>query len=69
MENVLLCILFQAVDGFIARYFHMISNLAKILNPVADKLIQAAMRFCLLSKLPLMIMPLVLLVLKEIVMN
>ncbi|MFR7948062.1 MAG: CDP-alcohol phosphatidyltransferase family protein, partial [Subdoligranulum sp.] len=36
-------------DGYIARRFHRISNLGKILNPVADKLTQAAMLYCQLS--------------------
>jgi len=34
-------------DGFIARRFHMISDLGKILDPIADKLTQAAVLFCL----------------------
>ena len=32
-------------DGFIARKFQMISNLGKILDPVADKLTQGSKRF------------------------
>lgn len=59
----------DTVDGFIARHFHMISDLGKILDPVADKLTQAAMLFCLLTRFPLMMIPLVLLVLKEIFMG
>lgn len=59
----------DTVDGFIARHFHMISNLGKILDPVADKLTQAAMLFCLLTRFPRMMIPLVLLVLKEIFMG
>ena len=54
------------VDGIIARKFHMISNLGKILDPIADKLTQIAMLFCLVSRFEGMLLPLVLLVVKEI---
>lgn len=53
------------VDGFIARRFHMTSDLGKVLDPVADKLTQAAMLVCLLVRFPFMIVPLVLLLIKE----
>ena len=36
------------VDGWIARKFHMVSNFGKALDPIADKLTQAAVMFCLL---------------------
>ncbi len=39
-------------DGFIARHFHMISDLGKVLDPVADKLTQAAVLFCLITRFP-----------------
>ena len=54
------------VDGFIARHFHMISDLGKILDPVADKLTQAAMLLCLFTKFPLMFLPFLLMTVKEI---
>jgi cardiolipin synthase len=38
----------DVVDGFIARHFNMVSELGKILDPIADKLTQAAVLFCLL---------------------
>ena len=37
------------IDGFIARRFQMISDLGKILDPVADKLTQLAVLMCLMS--------------------
>ena len=53
-------------DGWIARRFHMVSDLGKALDPIADKLTQAALLFCLAAKFPKMIPLLVLLALKEI---
>ena len=53
-------------DGFIARHFNAVSNVGKILDPIADKLTQAAMLFCLITRFPLMAAPFRVLVLKEI---
>ena len=53
-------------DGFIARRFHMVSNIGKILDPIADKLTQAAMLFCLIFRYPHMIYPLLLMAAKEL---
>lgn len=55
-------------DGYIARHFHMISDFGKILDPVADKCTQGAMLICLLTRFPLMWIPLALLILKELFM-
>lgn len=38
------------IDGFIARRFHMTSDLGKILDPVADKLTQGAVMICLMLR-------------------
>lgn len=56
-------------DGFIARHFHMMSNLGKILDPIADKLTQGVMLMCLVLRFPLMIVPFILLIGKEIYMS
>ena len=53
------------VDGFIARKFHMISDLGKALDPIADKLTQIALLICLLTRFPLMWVPLILMLVKE----
>lgn len=55
------------VDGIIARKFNMVSNFGKAFDPVADKLTQMAMLFCLISRFKYMTVPLVLLVIKEVV--
>lgn len=53
------------IDGFIARKFDMISDFGKAFDPVADKLTQISMLFCLVTRFPLMLIPLVLLIVKE----
>ena len=52
-------------DGYIARRFHMVSDLGKMLDPVADKLTQGAMLICLMMRFPMMLLPLILLAVKE----
>ena len=42
------------VDGWVARHFNMISDFGKAFDPLADKLTQAALLVCLLSKYHLM---------------
>lgn len=54
------------MDGFIARRFHMVTALGKVLDPVADKLTQGAMILCLLIRFPRMGMLLAVIVLKEV---
>jgi len=52
-------------DGFIARRFHMISNVGKILDPIADKLTQFAVMICLISRFSFMLFPFFILLAKE----
>lgn len=54
------------VDGIIARKCNMISEFGKAFDPVVDKLTQIAMLFCLVSRFKWMLLPLCLLVVKEI---
>jgi len=44
------------LDGFIARRFNMVSDAGKILDPVADKLTQAAVLLCLAENHPMMLL-------------
>ena len=57
----------DVADGFIARRFNMISDLGKALDPIADKLTQLAMIYCLIFRYWYMIIPFSLLAVKEIV--
>lgn len=65
---LLLSGLTDIADGYIARHFNMISDLGKVLDPIADKLTQAAMLFCLFTRFPFMIVPLFLMIIKELYM-
>ncbi len=56
-------------DGYIARHFHMVSDLGKMLDPIADKLTQGVMLLCLVFRFPLMAVPFVLMIAKEIYMG
>lgn len=74
-ESGLLTVIFVALsaftdvlDGKIARRFNMVTDIGKVLDPVADKLTQAAMMYCLLTEYELMLPALVILVVKEIFM-
>lgn len=54
------------VDGIIARKCHMISDFGKAFDPVADKLTQIAMLFCLVTRFKWMLLPLCVMIVKEV---
>lgn len=56
------------LDGFIARKFHLVSELGRIFDPLADKLIQMTVCICLVIKHTALIWVLYLLILKELIM-
>lgn len=58
----------DVLDGYIARRYHMVTDLGKILDPAADKLTQAALLVCLSLRYPLLWAVAALLVVKEISM-
>lgn len=56
----------DVIDGIIARKCNMISDFGKAFDPIADKLTQAAMLACLVVRFNYMLIPLGLLVVKEV---
>ena len=54
------------LDGIIARSFHMVSQVGKVLDPLADKLTQLALFLCLSSRYPLLYPILGLFLVKEL---
>lgn len=63
---ITLSCLTDALDGWIARQFHMISTLGKILDPLADKLTQFTLTLCLTRNHPILNPVLALFVVKEV---
>lgn len=62
---VLISALTDLFDGKIARKFNMVTELGKILDPVADKLTHCALAVCLALRYPLMWALLLLMAVKE----
>ena len=68
LRTMLLCALTDVLDGYIARRFDMVTELGKALDPVADKLIQAAMMLCAAARTPLVWLLLAAHILRETLM-
>lgn len=56
------------IDGRIARKYNMVTDLGKVLDPVADKLTQCAMMICVATRYPAMWWLLGIHVVKELIM-
>ncbi len=65
---IALSALTDILDGKIARHFNMVSDFGKLVDPIADKLTQAAMIFCLATKHRHILILILLLVVKESLM-
>lgn len=55
----------DVIDGKIARHFHMVSELGKILDPIADKVTQGFVMLALVSRYPLMVIEIGIFMMKE----
>ena len=49
----------DVLDGAIARHYHLISTLGQVLDPLADKLLQASVCVCIGYEYDLLIIPLI----------
>ena len=56
----------DGADGIIARHFDMVSDFGKAFDPVADKLTQISTLFCLVTRFTRMMVPLIILTVKEV---
>lgn len=56
------------LDGFIARTFNMVTEFGKLIDPLADKLTQAALLFVLIVKIKYMYLLLILFVVMQLFM-
>lgn len=72
LKDYLLCAIFiiasgftDVLDGFIARKFNMITDWGKFIDPVADKLTQLALLFCIAPQYPWVIILIVSMLVKD----
>lgn len=63
---IIFSLLTDIVDGFIARKYDVVTDFGKFIDPVADKLTQLAVLFCLVTRFPLIWIPIIALIIKEV---
>ncbi|MCD8348747.1 MAG: CDP-alcohol phosphatidyltransferase family protein [Lachnospiraceae bacterium] len=57
------------LDGWVARKFHMVSKLGKVLDPIADKLTQVSLLICIMTERRRVTVLVVLMFVKEFIMG
>lgn len=58
----------DALDGFIARKFNQITEIGKMLDPLADKLTLIAIMICIVILFPIVLPVVVILIIKDVMM-
>lgn len=66
---IALSALTDILDGKIARKFNMVSDIGKVLDPIADKLTQAALIICLVSQYKWALGLIILFIIREAIMG
>lgn len=64
-----ICAFTDSLDGYIARHYNQVTDIGKIMDPVADKAMQAAILLCLLSRIQGILPIFILFAIKEITMG
>ena len=59
----------DTLDGNLARHFGWVSDLGKVLDPVADKLTQTAVSVCLMIRIPELWFFFAILIIKDLIMR
>ena len=69
MAILVLAFLTDILDGFIARKFHKITNVGKVLDPIADKLLQMSILLCVAAKRPILFGVVVFVLIKDMLLG